>query len=187
MIEKEHILNILKDVKKAVKEKEIIKLKELSNKTIHSSSIDQDPENITLAVIIYSLSKIIERTNYSEYKNWRGFFEKFMEHIDNSISYLEKDDVVKFAEELEKIRTDVSELTGDLKKNIQDVFKKASINKASKIYEHGISMEKTSKLLGISLFELAEYAGQTGISDINLNITMPVKKRIKLAMDFFEK
>ena len=47
-------------------------------------------------------------------------------------------------------------------------------------------MEKTAKLLGISIWELAEYAGQTGISDVNLSITMPIKKRIKLAMEMFE-
>ena len=46
-------------------------------------------------------------------------------------------------------------------------------------------MEKTSRLLGISIWELAEYAGQTGIADVNLSVTMPVKKRIKLAEDFF--
>ena len=47
-------------------------------------------------------------------------------------------------------------------------------------------MEKTSKLLGITLWELAEYAGQTGIADVNLGVTMPIKQRIKLAEEIFE-
>ena len=58
------------------------------------------------------------------------------------------------------------------------------IKKASRIYEHGISMQKTAKLLGISIWELAEYSGQTGISNVNLSITLDVKERIKNAMEF---
>jgi hypothetical protein len=77
-------------------------------------------------------------------------------------------------------------LSGNLKKYIQDVFRKASINEASKIYEHGISMEKTAKLLGITMFELAGYAGQTGISDVPESKTLDVRSRIKLAMEMFE-
>ena len=71
-----------------------------------------------------------------------------------------------------------------LKNYIQDVLKKAAINKGSRIYEHGVSMGQTAKLLGITPWELAEYSGQTGSADVNLSITLDVKKRIKNAMDF---
>ena len=66
---------------------------------------------------------------------------------------------------------------------IKDVFRKAEINKASRIYEHGISMQKTAELLGISIFELAEYAGSTGIGDVNLSITKDIGERIKIAKE----
>jgi len=79
----------------------------------------------------------------------------------------------------------VKGLSEELKRNVSDVFMKARINKASKIYEHGISMEATSKLLGVSIWELAEYTGQTNISDANYNKTIDIKKRVKTAMEFF--
>ena len=186
MEEREHVLDVLKQTKEAVKIEDTVKLKGLSNQTIHSASIHQDTENIMLAVILYSLSKILERENYRQYPGWSKFFKSFLNHLDKAVSALEKNKEEEFGEELKAIRTNVSNLTGDFKINIKDVFRKASINKASKIYEHGISMEKTSKLLGISLWELAEYAGQTGISDVNLNITLPIKKRIKIAVDMFK-
>jgi hypothetical protein len=47
-------------------------------------------------------------------------------------------------------------------------------------------MEKTAKLLGITMFELANYAGQTGISDVTLSKTYGAKSRIKMTMDFFK-
>lgn len=46
-------------------------------------------------------------------------------------------------------------------------------------------MEQTAKLLGITIWELAEYAGQTGISDVNLSVTLPIKQRIKQAEEIF--
>ena len=47
-------------------------------------------------------------------------------------------------------------------------------------------MEKTAKILGISIWELAEYAGQSKESDIDLTVTLPIKDRIKTAMEFFK-
>jgi len=46
-------------------------------------------------------------------------------------------------------------------------------------------MEKTAKLLGITLYELASYSGQARIDDLSLEKTMDVHKRIKLAMEMF--
>ncbi len=80
----------------------------------------------------------------------------------------------------------IQKLPGDLKKNINEVFRMAKINKASRIYEHGISMGKTAKILGISKWELSDYTGKTGIADVNLGITIPVTQRIKQAEDIFK-
>ncbi len=186
MKEPKHIQKVLEETKDAVKEQDIVKLKKLSNQTIHSASIHQDIDSIMVAVIIYSLSKFLERTNYRKYPAWSPFFKSFLKHIDNAILSLKENKEEKFREEMKKIRASISKISGHFKKHVQDVFKKASINKASRIYEHGISMEKTAKLLGISMWELSEYAGQTGISDVNFNVTMPEKERIKLTINFFK-
>ena len=186
MEEKGHVLHVLEQVKKAVREEDTVKLKELSNQTIHSASINQDIESIMVAVIIYSLGKIIERTDYREYPGWNKFFSSFMKHIDQAIFALSQDREETFRKKLKNIRKEISKLSGKFKEHVQDVFKKAEINKASRIYEHGISQEKTAKLLGISAWELAEYTGQTGISNVNLNITLPIKTRIKIALDIFK-
>lgn len=182
--EKEHILSLLKKTEQAIKEDNIYLLRELSNQTVHSASIYQDTDNIVIAVIIFSLSKILERRDYRDNPNWKDFIASFKIHLKKSIQGLEKDDLDKFRFEIKKIRRDIEDLSGVFKKHIEEVFKKAEISKASRIYEHGISMEQTAKLLGISIWELAEYSGQTGISDVNFNVTLPVKKRIQTAMEF---
>ena len=185
MKEENNILRIFEETKQAIKKEDSIKLKELSNQTIHTASISQDPDNIAVAVMVYSLSKIIER-GYHKQAGGEKFYKTIIFAIDNSIIALKKNNEKKFKENLELIRRAINKSSGKLKKYIQDVFRKASINKASKIYEHGISMEKTAKLLGISMWELANYAGQTGISDVRETKTLDVNSRIKLAMEMFE-
>jgi len=187
MEEKRHVLDILRQTKSAIRDKDIVKLKDLSNQTIHSASISQDEINITLAVVIYSISKIIERTNYKHYPQFKECCSSIEDGINKSIDFLERGAEESFAGELQNIITELKNTGGSLKKHIEEVFKKARINKASRMYEHGISLEKTAKLLGISIFELAEYTGNTGIPDVNLGITMPIKERIKLAEEIFEK
>jgi len=185
MQEKENILRIMEGTKAAIKREDVVMLKNLSNQTVHTASTTQDPDNIAVAVIVYSLSKVIERKKYQQYKEWGKFYGKIISNIDNSIKFLRKNDEINFRASIEAIRKDIDNLSGNLKWYIKDVFRKASINKASRIYEHGISMEKTAKLLGISLWELADYAGQTGIGDTKLCKTCDTKSRIKLAMDMF--
>jgi len=185
-MEKEHILKVLKEVKKAFYEEEPVRLKDLSNQTIHSASAEQDETSIAIAVIVYSLSKIVERTNYQEYPGWKIFITKTSNHLDKLVYFLERNNEKMLRKEIKKIEKDIQQLTGRLKVHIQYVFEKARINKASRIYEHGISMERTAKLLGITVFELADYAGKTGISDVNLSITLPIIKRIKNAEDMFK-
>ncbi|MFA5174278.1 MAG: hypothetical protein WC438_03800 [Candidatus Pacearchaeota archaeon] len=186
MRERKHIINILEEVQKALKREDYSEIRALSNTIIHQASIEQDPDIISLAVIIYSLSKILEREEYKKQKNWTGFSGRYIKSINNLIILMRKDDIGGFRSEIELIRKLIDSLSGNLKAYISDVFRKAQINKASKIYEHGISMEKTAKILGISVWELAEYAGKVGIGDVNLGITMLLKKRIKLAEETFE-
>jgi len=186
MQEKENVLRILQEAKLAMKEDNSIKLKELSNQTIHTASIAQDPDNIAVAVAVYSLSKIVERKEYRNFPGWKDFYKIILLCVDNSINAIKKNDDKKLKESLMCVRKSVSKLSGKLKSYIQDVFRKAEINKASKIYEHGISMEKTASLLGITMFELASFAGQKPDGEASLSKTIDVKTRIKTAMEMFK-
>jgi len=185
MEEREHILKILKNVELALKKRNYTKIKSLSNNIVHNASISQDPDIISTAVIIYSLSKLLEREAYKDNRNWDKFYNQYIQHIKKANMALKKDNIAEFRQEIDLIRKLIQGLSGKLKDYIHDVFRKAKINKASKIYEHGISMGKTAKILGISIWELAEYSGKTGIGDVNLAVTMPLKKRIKLAEEIF--
>lgn len=185
MEERGHIINVLRETQASLKREDYVKIKNLSNEIVHTSSIEQDPDIISIAVIIYALSKLIEREKFKEYRSWPKFYRNYLSGLNGLIKALDRNDINKFRKEIEFIRNSIQNLSGHLKDYISEVFRKAEINKASRIYEHGISMEKTAKILGVSVWELAEYAGGTGIGDVNLGITMPIKQRVKLAEEIF--
>jgi hypothetical protein len=186
MIEKEHIIELLKDVEGAVKSQDIFLLRELSNKTVHSASIYQDPDSIAIAVTIYAVSKIFEKNQFMHFQNWQLFLKKAHKQFHVARVFLEKDNILLFRKEIVKIRRDVN-LFGSLKEYIKDVFRKAYINKASRIYEHGISRAETSELLGITQWELAEYAVTPSITNLDLNVTKSIRERFKFTEELFEK
>ncbi len=186
MKEEANILRILRETRIAIENNDSFKIKNLSNQTINTSSLTQDSDNIAVAVIVYSLSKIIERQDYRQLPGWDLFYKKIILFLEKSIKDIEKKEYEKFREDFKTIRGSIDNLSGKLKKYIKEVLRTAEINKASRIYEHGISMEQTANLLGITLYELADYVGRTGISDVPENKTMNTKERIKLAMEIFE-
>lgn len=181
----EHQIAVLEKMKAALAGKNIFQLKELSNRTINTASAQQDSASITIAVIIYTLSKLVEREDYNKIRNWDAFVKKFNSIIDLAVAALADEKFDIYEKYVDRARQAIESQSIALKPYIQDVLKKASINKASRIYEHGVSLEQTAKLLGISQWELSDYIGSRDVADMKQNQTMDVKKRAKLALEFF--
>lgn len=186
MEERDNVLEILGSAVKAIKQEDVIAIKDLSNRTVHSASIYQDPDNINIAVILYALSKIIERTRYREMTGWKKFEDTYESSLENAVLALKKNDLDVYRSQIDRIKEAIGKLSGKLKGYIQEVFRKASINKASRIYEHGISMGAAAKILGVSIWELNQYVGSTGIADVDLAYTLDIKERLKNAEDMFK-
>lgn len=178
-------LQILEQTQQALSTKNIFQLKFLSNKTINTASAQQDSSSITIAVMIYALSKFVEREDFKKMSGWDKFVKKFNATIDLAIKALKDENDKAYEKHIQKARQIISSHSPSLKQYIHDVLKKASINKGSRIYEHGISLEQTAKLLGISQWELSDYIGSKTLADIKQNQTIDVKTRAKMALEFF--
>ena len=178
-----HVTQLLENVKSALKEKDSIHLKDLSDQTTHESCKTQDSGSITLAVIIYTLSKLIERKDYKRIKTWDTFVKKFSGLLDLTKKALQEKNQMAYESHLLKARRSIESLSVNLKPYIKEVMRKSCINKASNIYEHGISLGQTSRLLGISQWEITEFTGQ---KTIKVPRTLSIKKRAEMAMEFFQ-
>jgi hypothetical protein len=186
MKERDNVLRILQETKRFIEEDKPFELKNLSNQTIHTATISQDPDNIIVAVLVYSMSKILERENYQTMEGWPDFYSKIMKNLSSAINSIDngKDEECRTA--LGRIRNALNEISGDLGPYIKDIFMKAEINKAFKLYEHGLSTEKTAELLGISLWDLSSYIGQSTIHEAKIAVSMPISKRIKIAEEILK-
>lgn len=179
-----HISQILEQSKSALTNKEALKLKDLSNQTIHDACNFQDAGSITIAVLLYALSKIIQRSDFSR-MNWNLFLKKFNSTLDLAIKALKQNNQDKYQEYIQQARKVLESQAINIKPYIIEVLKKAAINKGSRIHAHGISLEKTAKLLNTTQWELSEYIGQKMKYEKN-NQTINTKTRAQMALEFFK-
>ncbi len=158
------------------KEEGFMEIKELSNTTIHNSSIFQDEDSISVAVIIYAVSKVVERTGKVD--------AKLAQHIREMKRFLGEGNIQNFHRAIRNTILHISKLDGKLKLYIEQVIQQGRIKKGSKLYEHGISIARSADLLGISQWQLLDYVGKTTMSDTTPE-SVDVKKRLLLAREMF--
>ncbi len=177
-IVKEDILAVLKQVIDALKKEDYSALSELSNHTIHDASIFQEDDPLTLAVLIYSLSKCIQRCIER-----RQACPAVIPSLQKAHEALSNDDDNAYRAAIKNLLREIGEMDAQLKLYIQEVVEKAKIKKASKLYEHGISIARTAELLGISQWELQNYIGKT-VTDVPHD-GIKVGERLRRARELF--
>ena len=183
---KDNILRILKQTIKAIHKQDIKQLKDLSNNTVHDSTVFQDEHSIEIAVLIYSLSKIFERSKYQQYKDWNIFQKTALHNLKKAYQNLKNNKDEQYHKNIRYIFSITSKLETNLKKYIKEILEKGKIVKGSRVYEHGISAGRTAKLLNISEWDLLDYTGKTGISDVTLSKTKSIKERLEFTRGLFK-
>ena len=183
---KNNILNILKQGQKAIIENDVVTLKNLSSQTLHSASVLQDEDSVSIAILMYALSKMFERTHYTEYKDWGVFYKTCLTSLKSAEENLAKDNLVVYQENIKDVLNLAERLESHLKLYMKEVLEKAKIHQASRLHEHGISVGKTAKILGITQWELMEYVGKTGIADVSFSVTKTAAERLKLTRGLFK-
>ncbi len=173
------VLNDLVEILKVKEESDIVEIKKLSNHVIHNASIFQDEDSISIAILIYSLSKIIER------KQKDLDYAKVLSMLNSCISYLKDNQDEAFRKSIKNIFNFIRTMDQKLKLYINEVINQAQIKKGCKLCEHGISVARASEVLGISQWELMHYIGKTTLID-QFSEPVNVSKRLKIARRLFE-
>jgi len=172
------VLSDLVEVLKAKEEIDIVLIKELSNHVVHNASIFQDEDSISVAILIYSLSKIIER------RKGDLSYDEVFKMLNSCISNLKNDDEELFRKSIKDIFDFIRTMDKRLKLYIHEVINQAQIKKGSKLIEHGISVARAAEVLGISQWELMRYLGNTTFID-KLSEPVHVSHRLNIARSLF--
>jgi len=178
---KKDILNVLSDaieILRVEEEKDVAELRELSNHTIHNASIFQDEDSVSIAILIYSLSKVIER------REGKVNYSVLMKMIRESKKNLGSERVDAYRRSIKKMFKFISTLDSKLKLYIEQVINQAEIKKGSKLYAHGISLGRAAEVLGITQWELMFYIGKTKLTDIKGGVS--VRERLNYARGLFK-
>ncbi|MBN1503045.1 hypothetical protein JW930_05865 [Candidatus Woesearchaeota archaeon] len=175
---KQDILDVLSKVVDAIKNHRIYELRELSNHVIHNASIFQDKDSIRIAVIIYALSKILKERN--------DFEQIALNKMEDAGRLLEKDDFNNYDICIKSLLSEISNQSTKTRFYIEEVLKRAEISKASKMYEHGISLAQVADALDVSRWELMDYIGKTTIADSFEDIS-DIDDRLSFARSIFTK
>ena len=159
-------------------DKDILELKDLSDHTIHNASIFQDECSVSLAVLVYALSKIMDKypQDSPEYKEILNLFILEKKHLNN-------DDEQSFHEAIKKLLSIISKVDSKIDMYVQEVINHAQIKKGSRLCEHGVSCAQSADVLGISQWDLMDYLGKTKIVEYAPGID--IKNRIKFARRLF--
>ncbi len=179
---KKDILSVLEELLQILKSREdsdTAQIKELSNHTIHNASVFQDEDSVSIAILIYSLSKVIERRAKDIDYN------KILAMINSCAEGLRRNDDRMYAQSVRGFFSFIRAMDERLRLYIQEVINQAQIKKGCKLCQHGISVARASEVLGISQWELMGYLGQTMFTD-QVSDPINVQKRLKTARGLFQ-
>ncbi len=173
---KQDILTVLDKVIQALRHSDFSKIKLLSDHVIHDASVFQDEDSVTIAVLIYALSKILERRSNIQ-------ISSFIKLLDSARMNLVRNDYKRYNKDLSHLSSLISKLDSRYKRYVVEVINQAKLKKSSRIYEHGISLARAASMLGVTEWELMSYVGK---SNLNFYPSSDVKRRLNLARKIFE-
>ncbi len=179
---KKDIIAVLSDLVEILKEKkegDIAKIKSLSNHVIHNASIFQDEDSISVAILIYALSKIIER------RERELDYNEILSMLTSAIQSLKNNNENAFRKSIKNLFDFIRAMDAKLKLYIHEVINQAQIKKGCKLCEHGISVARASEVLGISRWELMNYMGKTTLIE-QFSEPVNVSQRLKFARGLFQ-
>lgn len=152
---RDDLMLVIRKVLVAIERNDLIELAQLSNHTIHDASIFQEDDPLTIAVVVYALSKVIERCKEKAHS-----CPMVGPQLKIALQALERDDENAYRSVMKQILIEIGSYDQKLKMYIQEVVEKAKIKKGSKVHEHGISIARSAELLGLSQWELQGYIGK---------------------------
>lgn len=152
-------------------------LKDLSNHAIEDVAVQKDIDLISITVLIYSIYKIVESIPDADYSD-------LIEHLKEAAENLQRNNLGGYNRNLKALYDLIRKSDAKVKLHLQDVMDAARIKKGTVLLEHGLSMGQAAGLMGLSNWDLQQYASKTTALDIS-DQGMSAKKRLQLAFKLF--
>jgi len=173
------ILDSVIDIIASEEEKDLLELSELSNHVIHNASIFQDEDSISIALLVYSMYKVLARGTGKNI-----IYTKTSSMLRQARTALQNNEIEIFRKKIKKIFDTILRIDKKVNIYFDELLEKAKLKKGSKIYEHGISVARVAEIIGISQWELMGYVGRTELPEYGAK---GVAERLAFARILFQK
>src|SRR3989338_9514423 len=117
------ILDEVISILKVKENKDVFEIKKLSDHTINNASIFQDECSVSLAVVIYALSKVIER------KRFELDYKKILSILEKARRALKHDEIENFNIAMDEMFSEISKIDSKLALYSKEVITEAQVKK----------------------------------------------------------
>ena len=182
------ILSAIQKTIDYIKEEDQLGLRELSDIAIKNAEIYRDEDSTTIAVITYSISKIIQASRCDVDKkicNINPELRSLQNELSSLYKNLEKENFTQFNRSIRNILDMISNIDKKLNLYIEEVLSRSQIKKGGTIYSSGISLSQSAQILGINNWQLMNYVGKSEIISTE-DEGVDIRARLKFARGLFE-
>jgi len=158
-------------------EKDIEELKTLSEEAIEDVALYKDLDLVSVTVLIYSLYKIVKCVPEQDY-------EDILTEIKFAKKELASGNLGTYNKNIRSLFNRIKKCNAKVKVHLQDVMEAAKIKESSFLLHKGLSIGQAAGLMGLSNWDLQQYAGKTISLEQNRE-RLSAKKRMIVALKLF--
>ena len=152
-------------------------LKNLSDDVIEDVALYKDLDVISVTVLIYSVYKVITIIP----KESR---QSIVEELKLARQFLDQGNYGRYNKSIKNLFELVKEYNSKVKEHLHNVMHAARIKNSAVLLRKGLSIGQAAGLMGLSNWDLQQYAAQTAYVGEH-HERIPVKKRLLTAMRIF--
>ena len=157
--------------------KDIEELKTLSDHSIEDIAVQKDLELVSVTVLLYSIYKTVTSIDAKIY-------DQLLKELQNAASSLEQRNLSRYNSSIKKLYEIIRTSDTKVKEHLNDVMQAARIKKGATLLQRGLSIGQAAGLMGLSNWELQQYAGKSTALDQHTE-KIPAQTRMKKALQLF--
>lgn len=157
--------------------KNVEELKQLSDDVIEEVALYKDLDIISVTVLIYSLYKVISCVPKENTEN-------ILVELRSTRKQLKENNLGRYNKGIKTLFNLVRNCNAKVKIHLRDVMHAARIKKSAVLLKKGLSIGQAAGLMGLSNWDLQQYAGKTTYL-FQHHERVPVKKRLLTALKIF--
>ncbi len=157
--------------------RDVEELKGLSDHAIEDVALHKDLDVISVTVLIYSLYKVVQLLSEVDYL-------RIVRELQQAQKMLQQLNYNGYNQSMRRLYHLVDTGNEKVREHLQDVMQAARIKKGTVLLEKGLSIGQAAGLMGLSNWDLQQYAAKTTALEIHTE-GMNVEMRLQKAFSIF--